>query len=39
MYNIKTQKSHNLPDMKYNREGCVAAVVEDTVIVMGGKDE
>ena len=39
MYNIKTQKSHELPDMKYKRRGCVAAVVKDTVIVMGGKDE
>ena len=39
MYNIKTQKSHRLPDMKYKREGCVAAVVRDTVIVMGGEDE
>ena len=39
MYNIKTQKSHEIPNMKYKREGCVAAVVRDTVIVMGGKDE
>ncbi len=39
IYNIKTQKSHVLPDMKYKRKGCVAAVVGDTVIVMGGKDE
>ena len=38
-YNIKTQKSHELPNMKYKRIGCVAAVVRDTVIVMGGKDE
>ncbi|XP_028411701.1 uncharacterized protein LOC114534458 [Dendronephthya gigantea] len=39
IYNIKTQKSHMLPDMKYKRKGCVAAVVRDTVIVMGGQDE
>ena len=38
MYNIKTQKSHELPDMKYKRQGCVAAVVRDTVIVVGGHD-
>jgi hypothetical protein len=38
LYNIKTQKSHMLPDMKFMRQGCVAAVVRDTVIVMGGKD-
>ena len=29
MYNIKTQKSHQLPNMKYKRKGCVAAVVRD----------
>jgi hypothetical protein len=28
-----------LPDMKYKRKGCVAAVVRETVIVMGGRDE
>ena len=39
MYNIKTQKSHELPNMKYKRRGCVAAVVRDTVIVMGGRNE
>ena len=39
MYNIKTQKCHELPNMKYKRKGCVAAVVRDTVIVMGGEDE
>ncbi|CAB4037718.1 kelch 3, partial [Paramuricea clavata] len=39
IYNIKTQKSYELPDMKYKRKGCVAAVVKDTVIVMGGQNE
>ena len=39
IYNIKTQKSHRLPGMKYERAGCVAAVIRDTVIVMGGGDE
>ena len=39
IYNIKSQKSHMLPDMKYKRKGCVAAVVRDTAIVMGGNDE
>ena len=38
LYNIKTQKSHMLPDMKYKRAGCVAAVVKDTIIVMGGTE-
>ena len=39
MYNIKTQKSFELPNMKYKRRACVAAVVGDTVIVMGGIGE
>ena len=39
LYNIKTQKSQMLPDMKYKKKGCVAAVVRDTVIVMGGEGE
>ena len=39
IYNIKTQISYMLPDMKYKRQGCVAVVVRDTVIVMGGEDE
>ena len=38
MYNITTQESHELPNMKYKRKGCVAAVVRGTVIVMGGHD-
>ena len=39
MYDIKTQESHELPNMKYKRKGCVAAVVRDTVLVMGGQNE
>ena len=39
MYSIKSQKSFMLPDMKYKRRGCVAAVVRDTLIVMGGRDD
>ena len=39
IYNIKSQKSHELPEMKCKRKGCVAAVVGGTVMVMGGKDE
>ena len=39
VYNVKTQKSHELPDMNYKRMGCVAALLRDTVIVMGGRDE
>ena len=36
IYNITTQESYFLPDMKYKRQGCTAVVVRDTVIVMGG---
>ena len=39
LYNIKTQKSYMLPDMKYKRGACMAAVVRNTVIVMGGRDK
>ena len=39
MYNIKSEKSRMLPEMLNKRDGCVAAVVEDTILVMGGKDE
>ena len=39
MYNIKTQTSQELPDMKCERMGCSAAVLKDTVIVMGGRDK
>ena len=39
VYNVKTQQSHRLPDMKYKRQGCVAVVVRDTIIVFGGGDE
>ena len=39
MYNIKSEKSYMLPEMLTKRSGCVAAVVNDTVIVIGGKDE
>ena len=38
LYNVRTQKSHVLPDMKCKRYGCAGAVMGDTVIVMGGKD-
>ena len=39
LYNIKTQQSRMLPDMKYKRGACMAAVVRNTVIVMGGRDK
>ena len=39
MYNMKTQKIQMLPDMRNKRRGCVAAIVRDAVIVIGGQDE
>ena len=39
IYNINTQKCQMLPNMKYERTGCNAAVVGDTVVVMGGEDD
>ena len=39
MYNTKTEKSCTLPEMLNKRAGCVAAVIKDTIIVMGGQDE
>ena len=39
IYNINTQNSLVLPSMKYKRKGCVAVVVRDSVIVIGGRAE
>ena len=39
MYNIKSGKCYMLPEMLNKRDGCVAAVVDDTILVMGGKDK
>ncbi|XP_028404286.1 influenza virus NS1A-binding protein-like [Dendronephthya gigantea] len=39
IYNVTTQKSHMLPNMKYKRKGCAAATIEDTVFVIGGEDD
>ena len=39
MYNTKSEKSCTLPEMLNKRAGCVAAVIKDTIIVMGGQDE
>ena len=36
MYNIKTQLSDVLPDMIYFRRGCVAAVLGNSIVAIGG---
>lgn len=39
MYDINAQESRDLQNMNPRRKGCVAAIVGDAVIVMGGEDE
>ena len=39
IYNVKTGKSHMLPEMKCNRRFCAAVVSQNTIVVMGGRDE
>jgi archaellum component FlaC len=36
IYNIKTGNSHMLPPMLHKRQGCMAVVVENTIVVLGG---
>ena len=37
IYNVKTGNSHMLPPMLHKREGCMAVVIENTIIVLGGQ--
>ena len=39
IYNVKTGNSHMLPPMLHKRRGCVAVVIENTIVVLGGRDE
>ena len=39
IYNVKTGKSHMLPEMKCKRKRCAAVVSQNTIVVMGGRDE
>ena len=39
IYNMKTGKSHMLPPMLHKRRGCMAVVIENTIVVLGGRDE
>jgi archaellum component FlaC len=36
IYNIKTGNSHMLPPMLHKRKGCMAVVIENTIVVLGG---
>ena len=39
IYNVKTGNSHMLPPMLHKRYGCMAVVIENTIVVLGGIDE
>ena len=39
IYNIKTGNSHMLPAMLHKRRGCMAVVIENTIVVLGGLGE
>ncbi|CAB4002161.1 E3 ubiquitin- ligase NRDP1 [Paramuricea clavata] len=39
IYNIKTGNSHMLPPMLHKRKGCMAVVIENTIVVLGGMGE
>ena len=39
IYNVKTGNSHMLPPMLHKRRGCMAVVIENTIVVLGGRDE
>ena len=39
IYNIKTGNSHMLPPMLHKRGGCMAVVIENTIVVLGGWDK
>ena len=38
IYNIKTGNSHMLPPMLHKRKGCMAVVIENTIVVLGGNE-
>ena len=39
IYNVKTGNSHMLPPMLHKRKGCMAVVIENTIVVLGGQNE
>ena len=39
MYNVKTEQSHMLPQMRCKRWGCAAVVVVNNIVVLGGLGE
>ena len=39
IYNMKTGNIHMLPPMLHKRRGCMAVVIENTIVVLGGRNE
>ncbi len=39
IYNMKTGNSHMLPPMLHKRFGCIAVVIQNTIVVLGGMDK
>ena len=39
IYNTETGNSHMLPPMLHKRKCCMAVVIADTIVVLGGLDE
>ena len=39
IYNVKTGNSHMLPPMLHKRKGCIAVVIQNSIVVLGGQDE
>ena len=39
IYNVKTGNSHMLPPILHKRKACMAVVIENTIVVLGGSDE
>ena len=39
IYNVKTGNSLMLPPMLHKRYGCTAVVIENIIVVLGGRDE
>ena len=39
MFNVKTEQSHMLPPIRCKRWGCIAVVVGNNIVVLGGMGE
>ena len=39
IYNVETEQSHMRPSMRCKRQGCIAVVIENNIVVLGTDDE